>query len=133
MPDRFVPLDTTELSRYYTEVAGRNILYRYTIEYADAHRRALNGIRTSPQLKALLDADTRLVDDFTAYAARNGVAPDPRGIAHSRRLIEAQLRAYIGRNTDLEDSGYYLFIHPVDNAVVQALELLDGEEEPVVR
>ena len=28
MPDLFVPLDTTEMTPYYMEVAGRNILYR---------------------------------------------------------------------------------------------------------
>ena len=44
MPDIFVPLDTTDLTKYYLEVSGRNILYRYTIEYADAHRKALNAV-----------------------------------------------------------------------------------------
>ena len=108
MPDIFVPLDTTDLTKYYLEVSGRNILYRYTIEYADAHRKALNAVRTTADLRALLDADRGLVDDFIRYAARKGVAPRYGDIARSRQLMEAQLKAYIGRNTSLEDSGYFL-------------------------
>lgn len=125
MPDLFVPADTTDMTKYYVEVAGRNILYRYTIEYADRHREALNAVRTLDELQALLDGDRTLVEDFVRYAARQGVAPRPADIARSRRLIEAQLRAYIGRNTALEDNGFYANIYPVDNVILRAIEVLD--------
>lgn len=134
MPDLFVPMDTTDITKYYIEVTGRNILYRYTIEYADAHREALNGVRSLGELTALLDADKGLFDDFVRYAARKGVKPVPSEIARSRKIMEAQLRAYIGRNTPLEDDGFYYNIFPVDNVVQEALRLLaresadDGEQ-----
>lgn len=128
MPDIFIPADTTDVTPYFVEVAGRNILYRYTIEYADKHREALNAVKTIGELQALLDSDKGLVDDFVRYAARKGVAPRYRDIARSRRLIEAQLRAYIGRNTPLEDNGFYANIYPIDNVVVRSIELL--EEKP---
>ena len=124
MPDIFVPADTTDVTKYFLEVSGRNILYRYTIEYADRHREALNAVRTIDELQALLDSDRTLVDDFVRYAARHGVAPRPADIARSRKLIEAQLRAYIGRNTSLEDNGFYANIYPVDNVIVRAIEEL---------
>lgn len=129
MPDVFVPADTTDVTQYFVEVAGRNILYRYTIEYADRHREALNAVKSLPELQALLDADRTLVDDFIRYAARQGVAPRPRDIARSRRLIEAQLRAYIGRNTSLEDNGFYANIYPVDNVIGRAIGLLNDTQE----
>ncbi len=129
MPDIFVPLDTTDLTKYYLEVSGRNILYRYTIEYADAHRKALNAVRTTADLRALLDADRGLVDDFIRYAARKGVAPRYGDIARSRQLIEAQLKAYIGRNTSLEDSGYFLSIYPEDDVIVRAIGILNGKRD----
>lgn len=127
MPDLFVPMDTTDITKYYIEVTGRNILYRYTIEYADAHREALNGVRSLGELTALLDADKGLFDDFVRYAARKGVKPVPSEIARSRKIMEAQLRAYIGRNTPLEDDGFYYNIFPVDNVVQEALRLLADE------
>ena len=125
MPDIFIPADTTDVTPYFVEVAGRNILYRYTIEYADRHREALNSVETLEELQALLAGDTRLVENFIAYAARQGVAPRRADIARSRRLIEAQLKAYIGRNTRLEDTGFYANIYPVDNVIVRAIEILN--------
>ena len=125
MPDVFVPADTTDVTKYFVEVAGRNILSRYTIEYADRHREALNAVQSLDELKQLLDSDKTLVEDFIRYAARQGVAPRRADIARSRRLIEAQLRAYIGRNTALEDNGFYINIQPVDNVVTRALGILN--------
>ena len=129
MPDVFVPADTTDVTKYFIEVAGRNILYRYTIEYADRHRDALNAVRTIGGLDSLLDGDRRLFDDFIAYAARKGVAPRYDDIARSRKLIEAQLRAYIGRNTSLEDDGFYAQIYPVDDVIVRAIGILNGKRD----
>lgn len=129
MPDEFIPADTTDVTPYFVEVAGRNILYRYTIEYADRHREALNAVKTVEELQALLDGDATLVEDFIRYAARKGVAPRYGDIARSRKLIEAQLRAYIGRNTALEDNGFYANIYPVDNVVLRALEILNETKE----
>jgi carboxyl-terminal processing protease len=129
MPDVFVPADTTDVTKYFVEVAGRNILYRYTIEYADRHREALNRVRTIPELQALLDSDKGLVEDFIRYAARKGVAPDYRDIARSRKLIEAQLRAYIGRNTPLNEAGFYVNIYPIDPVMLRAVEVLKTQND----
>ena len=129
MPDVFVPADTTGVTKYFLEVAGRNILYRYTIEYSDRHREALNAVQSVDELQALLDSDRTLFDDFIRYAARQGVAPRYGDIARSRQLMEAQLRAYIGRNTALEDNGFYANIYPVDNVIMRALGILEGKEE----
>ena len=128
MPDVFIPADTTDVTKYFIEVSGRNILYRYTIEYADRHREALNAVQTIGDLQALLDSDKTLIDDFVRYAARQGVAPRYGDIARSRRLIEAQLRAYIGRNTKLEDNGFYANIYPVDNVIVRAVGILKEDK-----
>ena len=129
MPDVFVPADTTDVTKYFIEVAGRNILYRYTIEYSDRHRDALNAVRTVEDLEALLDSDPGMFDDFVRYAARKGVAPRYGDIARSRKLIEAQLRAYIGRNTPLEDNGFYANIYPVDNVIMRAIAILNSEQD----
>lgn len=124
MPDQFIPADTTDLTPYFLEVSGRNILYRYTIEYVDRKRDALNEVKTIDELQTLLDSDRRLVEDFVAYAARQGVKPNYRDLAISRKLIEAQLRAYIGRNTALEDDGFYKNIYPIDPVILKAIETL---------
>ena len=129
MPDLFVPLDTTDVTKYFIEVSGRNILYRYTIEYADRHRAELDRITTLDELRAFLDADRNLLEDFVAYAARHGVPPVRHDIAVSRRLIEAQLRAYISRNTKLESDGFYDNIYRIDNAILRSIDLLKAADD----
>ena len=126
MPDRFIPMDTTDITRYYVEVVGRNILYRYALEYGDRHRKALNEVQTVEQLRTLLDADKGLLNDFVGYASRHGVRPAWSDIRRSRELLEAQIRAFIGRNTALEDAGYYSEIHVVDTVVAAAIEELNN-------
>ena len=127
MPDVFIPMDTLDVTKYFMEVSARNILYRYTIEYADKHREALNGVQTMDDLTALLDADKTLLQDFVRYAAQKGVKPVQRDIARSRKIIESQLKAYIGRNTVLEDNAFYYNIIPIDKVLLKSIDLLESE------
>ena len=127
MPDIFVPLDTLNITKYFSEVAGRNILYRYTIGYSDRHRKALEKTKSVAELKALFDNDKSLFDDFVRYAEEQGVKPNWKEINRSRAIMEAQLRAYISRNSNLEDNAFYYFIYPIDKTVLRAIEELNKE------
>jgi carboxyl-terminal processing protease len=124
MPDIFIPADTTGLSNYFIEVSGRNILYRYTIDYADRHRKKLESVKNIEDLKRMLNGDTSLLENFVQYAKQQGVEPNWEDIEKSRKIMEAQLRAYISRNSDLEDKAFYYFIHPIDKTVLRAIEEL---------
>lgn len=133
MPDYFIPLDTTDMTRYFMEVSGRNIIYRYTLDYADKHREALNKVQTLADLTSLLDADKGMFEDFIRYAERQGVKPVRREIERSRKIITSQLRAYIGRNTPLEDDGFYYNIFPIDDEVQRSIEIFEsGEYDKII-
>lgn len=124
MPDIFIPADTVGLTNYFVEVSGRNILYRYTIDYSDRNRKALESVKNLEELKQMLNGNTSLLSDFVEYAKQQGVEPNWSDIEKSRKIIEAQLRAYIARNSDLEDKAFYYFIHPIDKTVLRAIEEL---------
>lgn len=127
MPDVFVPLDTLNMTPYYYAVTGLNVLYRYTLDYADRHREQINSIRTVAEMDAMLDSDKTLFDDFIAYATSLGIKPRWSEIRKSRVLIEPMLRAYIARNTELQDGGYYSQIWPADETLLKAFEVLGLE------
>ena len=129
MPDIFMPLDTTNVTKYYLEVSGRNILYRYTINYSDSHRAELEAAHTTADLRHIFDADKGMFDRFVAYAAAQGVQPNRRDIARSRKIIEAQLRAFVARNSELDNSAFYYFIYPIDNTLCRAVEVLDEQKK----
>jgi carboxyl-terminal processing protease len=127
MPDVFVPLDTVGVTPYYQAVNGRNLIYKYTLEFGDRHREQMNAISTVAQLNKMLDGYPHLVDDFVAYAARSGVKPDWGQIAISRPILAAQLRALVGRNTALDYTGFYAEIYVIDNVMLKAIETLTKE------
>ncbi|MBO5217275.1 MAG: S41 family peptidase [Alistipes sp.] len=124
VPDKFVPLDTTYVSDYFTEVSVRNILYQYTLDYTDRHRQELDQITTLSEMEQFFKADKQLISNFYTYAARKGVAPKTSDIAKSKAVIEAQIKAYIARNTQLEDDAFYYFIAPIDDTLQAALREL---------
>lgn len=124
VPDKFVPLDTTYVSDYFTEVSVRNILYQYTLDYTDRHRQELDQITTLAEMEQFFKADKQLISNFYTYAARKGVAPKTSDIAKSKAVIEAQIKAYIARNTQLEDDAFYYFIAPIDDTLQAALREL---------
>ena len=123
MPDVFMPLDTVGMSDYYRKVWNTNVLYRYTMEFTDRHRAEMDAVSSLADLDTLLSRGD-LVENFVAYAERNGVERDDVGLAMSREIIEAQLRAYIGRNALHDDAGFYYNIYPIDKTMQRAVKEL---------
>lgn len=123
MPDVFVGVDTIGYTTYYRQVMGRNILYRFTLDWVDAHRKEINALRSIGQLERLLDSDRNMMQNFIDYAARNGVPVNRAEIARSEKLMRAIIRAYIGRNTPLEDVGFYANYYVIDETIMKALIL----------
>lgn len=123
MPDIFVPLDTLDMTPYYYVVTGLNILYAYTMEYSDSHREEINNIDTIDELNFFLDSDKYLLDDFVRYAKSKGVEPNYKEILISRNLLTSLLRAYIGRHTKLESTGYFSNIYAIDDALQKSVEV----------
>ena len=123
MPDIFIPVDTTKVSDFYNKVWDANILYRYTLDYADRNRDKFDDVTTLEQLDAVF-ADVDFINDFVAYAKRQGVTATNADIEASREVLVAQIRAYIGRNLLSDESGYYYNIYPIDDVMLRAVEEL---------
>lgn len=126
MPDIFIPIDTLGMTKYYNDVWNSNVLYRYTLDFTDRHRADIDAVKNLAQLDSLLSAHN-LINDFTRYAERNGIRTNRAELATSRKLIEAQIRAYIGRNALDNESGFYYNIYPIDDAMQRAVVELREE------
>ncbi len=126
MPDIFIPVDTTKVSDFYNEVWDKNILYRYTLDFADRNRAKFDGVKTLEELDRVLD-ESDIIADFLKYAERNGATPTEGDLAKSKEVIMTQIRAYIGRNALSDESGYYYNIYPIDDVMQCAVkELREG-------
>lgn len=123
MPDIFMPLDTVGITKYYNEVWNSNVLYRYTIDFTDRHRAEIDALQSVEQLDSMLSAHD-LMGEFVRFAERNGVKTNRTELATSRRIILAQIRAYIGRNALGNESGFYSNIYAIDDVMQRAVEEL---------
>ena len=123
MPDIFIPVDTTKVSDFYNEVWDKNILYRYTLDFADRNRAKFDGVKTLEELDRVLD-ESDIMADFLKYAERNGATPTDGDLAKSKEVIMTQIRAYIGRNALSDESGYYYNIYPIDDVMQRAVKEL---------
>ena len=123
MPDIFIPVDTTKVSNFYNEVWDKNILYRYTLEFADQKREKLDGVKSLAELDALFE-ESDLMGDFLKYAKQNGVTPSGKDMESSKEVIITQIRAYIGRNALSDESGYYYNIYPIDDVMQRSVKEL---------
>jgi carboxyl-terminal processing protease len=126
MPDYLVPIDTVGVTPYFQKVNGLNLIYRFVMDWGDRHREEMNAVASMEDLRAMLDGAGDLVGQFVDYATRNGVEPNRAQIATSRKIIEAQLRALIGRNTALDYNGFYANIYVIDSTILKAIEVVNG-------
>ena len=124
-PDVFVPVDTTDMNEYFLNVSRKNLIYRYAIQFSDLHRTEINNIHTLDDLQKLYAAFD-LLKGFTDYTTRQGIKPKPGALKQCKRLIDNYLKAYIGRNTPLDDEGFYPFIGNIDNTLLQAVKELEN-------
>ena len=60
------------------------------------------------------------------YARKQGVGKTHTPEEKERRLLLAQIRAYIGRNSTFDYSGYYSNIYTIDSTMLKAVEVLEN-------
>ncbi|NLJ43627.1 MAG: peptidase S41, partial [Bacteroidales bacterium] len=77
-------------------------------------------------LKKYLD-NQGLLDKFIAFAEKNGVKRDARGIKVSGGIIDIQLKAYIARNM-LDNKGFYPIWKDLDTTLKYAVDYLNKKK-----
>ncbi|GHT10335.1 peptidase S41 [Bacteroidia bacterium] len=126
-PDVFVAMDTLGTRNPFVQsVFRKNLPYKFALQYADAHRAKLQKIETLSQLKRRYQRYD-FVPAFVAYAAQQGVETKPTRLSLYTPLLNAHIKAYIGRSTHLDDNGFYTFLVPVDNTIQTAIQTLKNK------
>lgn len=121
-PDLFVPLDTTLITPYFRELFSKNLIFKFANQLTENNREKINKIKTYSQLDEFFDKRNVYLD-FVNYADRNGVKPaSGKEMAKDKELITAQIKGYVGRNTELEESAFSYYIYPYDDVITKALD-----------
>lgn len=126
MPDYFVPMDTTGYSEYYSQITQKALVYHFAFGYSDQHRDQLKELSTAQDFISHLQ-DEKIMDQFVAYAKKEGVKPNQEGLKISGDIIEHQIIAYIARNI-IGDEGFYPVIQQIDKTLLRTIELSEENQ-----
>lgn len=117
MPDIYIPVDTTDITRYYINVANAGLLNKFAFEYSDLNRETLSQIE---DIEPALPSDAVLLRSFVNYASQNGIPAQWFYINKSASLIVTQLKALIARDVAGIEN-YYRIMNRRDPVIKEAL------------
>ena len=125
MPDVFVPLDTTQYTKFLRQMAARSYIINANLKYIDINRKQLKKqFATFNDFNAHFEVPQSLIDDVVQAAAKDKIKPkDQQELQATLPQLRRQLKALIAR--DLWDmSEYFQVINETNPIVVKAVGLL---------
>ena len=126
MPDFFVPLDTTQYTRFHRQLAAKGVIINTSLKFIDKNRRQLSKQYESfADFRDQFEVPQSMIDDVLAEAEKQSVKPkDDTELQQTMPMLRAQLKALIAR--DLWDmSEYFAIINEQNHIVRRALEILN--------
>ncbi len=130
MPDIFVPLDTTEISDFYRDVAGTGAFNSFPLTYVDKNRDELNKkYETFEEFNRDFKVDKKLMDEFFAevWKENKDLKMNEEQYKTSEELMKLRLKAHIAQ--DLFGADAFYQIYNGKNEILQrAIEALKNKE-----
>lgn len=126
-PDYFVPLDTTQNTRYLNRLFNTNSLQEYTVKYAQENRDQLAemGFET---FRGSFDVTDKMLDELVAVATDNGLKFNEKEFNRSKKLLKQLIKAYIARGI-WDNEGFYPIFNQQDEIFQQAIQLMDEADK----
>lgn len=123
MPDYFVPLDTTQNSRYLNELYISNSIQEYTFNYASAHKEELKRMGFEKFFTQFSVTDAML-EDLVSVGRQNNVTPDRSDLARHKTIFRINVKAQIARRI-WDNRGFYPVFNESNEILQQAIRLFD--------
>jgi carboxyl-terminal processing protease len=124
MPDRFVPLDTSRNSNFYSDLLRKGVFNDFSLTYVDNNRALLR--QQFPDVNAFnagFVVEGKVFDDFLQSAYKAGVKEDSEGLKTSGEMVKLQLKALIARNL-WDTEAYFVVINDVNAALTNAISAI---------
>ena len=126
MPDVFVPVDTTEYSKYYRDMLAKGVIYQFALDYVDKNRKALKSsypnVEKFDQFFSLSDADMQA---FIAAGEKEKVAFNEEQYATSKEVFKCYLKGLIARDLYTEDNAFNIIVNHRNRDLKEALRLIN--------
>lgn len=127
-PDRFVPLDTTDFTKYYRNVTAKGVINQYAINYVDAHRKELkHKFRTDDDFVKGFEVDSTMLRELYERAEKEGVTFDAGQARQSEPLFKMIVKGLIGRDI-YDQPTYFKVYNSYDPIFREAYRLINSDE-----
>lgn len=126
MPDVFVPVDTTEYSKYYRDMLAKGVIYQFALDYVDKHRAELKAtyksVKDFDKSFNLTDTDMKA---FIAAGEKEKVKYDEKQFNTSKNVFLTFLKGLICRDVFSDDSAYSVIVNHRNKDLQEALRLIN--------
>lgn len=127
MPDVFVGLDTSGTSSYLSSLNSKAIVSEFAYNYLDQNRKLFKKFDSFEEFNSSFQITGPVLEQFIAFAEKNGVKRDEAGLQISGSIIRTQLKALIARQL-YKNEGYFAIMHGMDKTLQKAIELVEKKE-----
>jgi carboxyl-terminal processing protease len=127
MPDIFIPLDTSENSKYLTDVYRKGLFNQFTLKYVDQNREQIK--KQYPDFKAFkagFVTTDALLNEFVAAAEAEEIKRNDADLITSGNFIRRQLRAIIA-NQIWGTNEFYECINEGNQILKEALNQMKSD------
>lgn len=128
MPDYFVPVDTTQFTRYHRMLSVKGVLLKVHFQLIDTYRKEWNKkYKTFNDFNQRFELSEAQFQQLVDAGKADGVEPaNEEEREKSKAMLKLQMKALIAR--DLWDMNeYYQVMNTVNNSVQKALELMNTD------
>lgn len=127
-PDKFVPLDTTDFTKYYRDVMAKGVLNQFAIKYVDENRKALKrAYKNDDEFVAKFHITDEMLHELHELADKEGVALNEEQAAISAPLFRMIVKGLIGRDI-FEQATYSKVYNSYDPIFREALKIINSED-----
>jgi carboxyl-terminal processing protease len=123
MPDYFVPLDTTLISKYFNELSYANILREFAFNYAEQNNGSLKKMNFAAYQRDFQVGDAML-NQLTVMGKKSKIEPDYADLKKNKKLFQVYLKAEIARRV-WGNEAFYPIYNETNEVLQQAIKLFD--------
>ncbi|MFN4084119.1 MAG: S41 family peptidase [Bacteroidia bacterium] len=125
-PDVFVPVDTSYISKFLTQVISKSLISKFAYNYLDKNREFINQNYNLNSFTNTFQLTNEDLNKFVQFVSENDVdISNKQAIDKSIGFIKLQIKALMARQL-FRDKGYYMVMQQNDNAIKTAVKALNN-------
>ena len=129
MPDIFMPVDTTNTTKLFTDLVRKNVFNSYCIDYVLANRDNIN--KDYPKFEKYnknFEVDDAMIGEFKKIAESKGVTWNDEQFERSEKWIKLRIKGMIAQDVWNIDK-FYQVVAGDDKMIQKAAEVLNSKKE----